>query len=156
MIILTYDISRFLIPGGNIFALDKLLIPINIQNHHFFTIGVFFQSRIIQVFDSKPDTSGRLKYLEHIFQYLKDEQETTLLGSPLLVDWESWSLTICSPGGGFVPTQGEETNDCGVFTCLFMDYLMLDLSLEQVTQEIILKHGREHVCSSILNKLINF
>jgi Ulp1 family protease len=107
-------------------------------------------SRTIKVFDSLlPVVTGRKQYLEHILKYLEDEQEFKRIQPtiPFTIDYSDYSI---------VPQQGKYSNDCGVFTCLFMDFLMLNLPLQGLTQENILNHGRNWLCSSILNKLISF
>ena len=142
-------------PDGNIFLLDKLLIPINIPGFHFFVICVYMKEKRIRVLDSAPDRkTGRLAYLKKIYLYLQKEYATKHEGSDLLNNG-SWKLEVSSPTDG-VPRQSSTSNDCGVYTCLFMDFLLLNLPLEVLTQERIAKFGREWVCKCLLSKSIVF
>ena len=109
-------------------------------------------SRTIKAFDSQlPKLTYRKQYLEHILQYLEDEQELKMIhcSIPFTIDYGNSDDSI-------VPQQDAHSNDCGVYTCLFMDFLMINLPLQGLTQENILNNGRKWLCSSILNKLISF
>ena len=144
------------VPDGDIFALDRLMIPINITDSHFFTICVYMQLKTIQVVDSLPNDTGRREELDHILQYLIDEHKMVRPNHPV-PDWSKWKLIPANHvDNSSVPRQCSQTNDCGIFTCLFMDYLMLKLPLHELTQQRIRKHGRKWLCSSILNKAITF
>jgi Ulp1 family protease len=148
-------LSFYPFTGGDIFALEKLLIPINIRKSHYFTVCVFMKRRVIQVFDSLANTERNV-YLGHIFQYLKDEyQNKHKRPLPKLSKWKLISSHGDNPYQG-VDSQGRDTNDCGVYTCLFMDYLLLNLPLSDLTQERIASHGRKWLCKCILNKYIDF
>ena len=111
--------------------------------------------RVIQVFDSSKDTNRKM-FLDHIFHYLKDEHVNKHKRD--LPEYPTWRL-VSSHGDN--PYQGEHpsgdpTNDCGVYTCLFMDFLLLNLPLSYLTQERIARHGRKWLCKCILNKSIDF
>lgn len=138
-------------PGGDIFAFEKLLIPINLTHNHFFVICVFMKSRTIQVLDSMPDDTGRASHLNRIKLYLEEEHQAIHKNR----DKRSWKLKR-SFGRDSVPRQSATTNDCGVFTCLFMDFLLLNLPLEALTQTCIARHGREWLCKCIIDKAIVF
>jgi Ulp1 family protease len=61
-----------------------------------------------------------------VLEYLVKEQarlQPTAEGS--VKDWE---LIGCFPDNDTVPRQKPE-NNCGVYTCLFMDFLMINLPL---------------------------
>jgi Ulp1 family protease len=142
--------------GGDIFTLDKLLIPIHINNCHFFTISVDMKRKNIMAVDSLPKENGRKAHLDNILRYLKDEHSRVRPNHTqpewLLIPASTARNTLIN----FIPRQDHDTNDCGIFTCLFMDYLMLKLPLHELTQQRIRKYGREWLCSSILNKAIAF
>ena len=141
--------------GGDIFALEKLLFPINIPKTHFFTICVFMRERTIRVFDSMPDSSGRSAYKDNILKYLKDEH-LSKRRSPL-PDQDSWIGGVnARTHETQTPLQSVYSNDCGVYTCLFMDFLLLNLPLTVLTQERIKHYGREWLCECILNESIEF
>lgn len=95
--------------------------------------------------------TGRKQYLEHILKYLEDEQEFKRIQPTI-----PFTIDYSNSDHSFVPQQDGNSNDCGVFTCLFMDFLMLNLPLQGLSQENILNHGRNWLCSSILNKSISF
>jgi len=140
---------------GNIFLLEKLLIPVNISGHHFFTICVFMQEQIIQAYDSLPDpVTGRMPYLQKVFLYLQAEHKHKYKGSEL-PNLPSWELKPSSPLDA-VPRQSSYSNDCGIYTCLFMDFLLLDLPVEPLSQDRIAKYGREWLCKCVLNESIVF
>ena len=63
------------ITDGDIFRLDKLLIPINIESLHWFLAVVFMQEKKVVIYDSLPVEDGREDYLTDILQYLKDEHK---------------------------------------------------------------------------------
>lgn len=59
------------VPGKDIFALDKIVFPVNMGNMHWICAVVFMTEKRIRVYDSM-GSSGR-RYLEALFHYLKDE-----------------------------------------------------------------------------------
>ena len=66
---ITVSIFFFLfvsIPDGDIFRLDKLLIPINIEPLHWFLAVVFMQEKKVVIDDSLPVEDGRVDYLTDI------------------------------------------------------------------------------------------
>lgn len=131
------------------------MIPINITNNHFFLICVFLKRQTIQVYDSCPDDeTGCSIYLNHIFLYLQEEHRHIYDGTPL-PNIGSWQLKHCSVSDS-VPQQGTYTNDCGVYTCLFMDFLLLNQPLEGLLQARIARYGREWLCKCVIDKAIVF
>ena len=61
------------VPGGDIFELDKVFIPINIvHKHHWILAVIFMKKQRIEIFDSL-DGDGGKKYLRGILEYLKDD-----------------------------------------------------------------------------------
>ena len=129
------------------------MIPINVPNIHFFTICVFMKKKRIQVIDSLPDSLGRKPYLDKVFMYLQQEH---LLIRKCPLDVDSWTCFIANPRDDDVPRQGNCTNDCGIFTCLFMDFLLLNLPLAPLTQIRIGSYGRQWLCRCILTQSIVF
>ena len=104
--------------GGDMFALDKIFFPININASHWVLVIVHMQEQRIQFYDSMG--SGGEEYLEHVFRYIQDEhlcQKARLLPNP-----SSWCLVPCTQD---TPQQGSGY-DCGVFCCTFMDFIALD------------------------------
>ena len=144
----------FLSPAEkNIFALDKLVIPIHIDSNHYFTVCVYMQDRIIKVFDSLPESTDRSICKGHILSYLKEEHVHR--HKVPLPDAHLWKIVDETPTFK-TPRQSSTPNDCGVYTCLYMDFLLLNLPLADLTQECIQDFGREWLCKCILNKCITF
>lgn len=105
----------------NVFDLDKIFFPINIDNSHW-TLGVIFVAKKeIHYYDSMKG-NGRV-YLKAMLQWLQDEArkkwKTTIQDN-------KWSLLS---GENHVPQQ-MNGYDCGVFTCICADYLASNLDLE--------------------------
>ena len=130
------------VPGKDIFGLDKVLFPINQGGVHWVCAVAYMQDRRIQFYDSLG--SAGMDYVEFIFQYLQDEH-LDKKKSPL-PNLEDWKLVPCQ-----VESTPRQLNgyDCGVFTCMFLDFcstnnpLLFDQS--HVTQ------CRERIALSILN-----
>ena len=108
--------------GDNIFSLGKLIIPVNITNNHWFVICADFDKEEIQAYDSCPANDGRLPYLEIVFQYLQYEYlrcHEVQLPFPA-----NWKLIPCPPQNQIVPLQFEHNNNCCVYTCVLMEFLL--------------------------------
>jgi len=129
------------VPGKDLFALEKIFFPINQGNSHWICAVAFMSEKRIQMFDSLGG-SGR-PYLEAIFQYLKDDHKDKKKCE--MPDQDEWELVVTQPD---TPNQ-QNGYDCGVFTCMFADFLSKDCPLvfsqEHVTQ------CRERIALSIMN-----
>eukprot|EP00536_Pseudo-nitzschia_multiseries_P008221 jgi/Psemu1/257011/estExt_Genewise1Plus.C_2060009 len=128
------------VPGKDIFQLDKILFPINMDNMHWICAAIFMEGKKIEVFDSMGSSGNR--YLHALFRYVQDEH-LDKKKSPL-PDADEWEL---------IPTQGStprQTNayDCGVFTCMFADFLSKDTALVFSQQHI--NQCRERIALSIM------
>eukprot|EP00980_Cylindrotheca_fusiformis_P008183 scaffold1734_cov196-Cylindrotheca_fusiformis.AAC.5 len=120
------------VPGKDIFKLDKIFFPINQGQMHWFCGVVFMQEKRIQIFDSM-GTGGR-HYLESIFQYLQDEHmDKKKCPLPDIHEWELVGTTRDTP-------SQRNGYDCGVFTCMFADFLSKDCPLV---------FSQEHYCVTI-------
>ena len=88
-----------LVPGGNIFNLRYLLIPINISDLHWTLAVVFMEDRCIRYYDSLPDGSlFHTKMRDGVLQYLKDEYKAVTDGNELNVgEWETLDCTCITP-----------------------------------------------------------
>ena len=127
--------------GKDIFQLDKIFFPINQNNMHWVCAVAFVQEKRIQFYDSM---GGRgQSYLDNIFRYLQDEHVDK--NKCLLPDADQWQLIPCTAD---TPRQ-RNGFDCGVFTCMFCDFLAQDCPLvfgqDHVTQ------CRQRMALSILN-----
>lgn len=128
------------VPGKDIFELDKILFPINMGNMHWICAAIFMNEKRIQIFDSMGSSGTR--YLDALFNYIQDEH-IDKKKTPL-PDADAWEL---------VPTQGDtprQTNgfDCGVFTCMFADFLSKDTAL--VFSQKHISQCRERIALSIM------
>ena len=99
------------------------------------------EKKRIEIFDSMGG-SGRV-YLDALFQYIKDEHMAKK-GSPL-PDEDQWEL---------VPTQRDTPRqrngyDCGVFTCMFADFVSKDCPL--IFNQDHINQCRHRIALSILN-----
>ena len=75
-------------PGKDMFALDKIFFPVNIDNMHWAASVIFMQEKCIRFYDSMGGKGA--KYLEGLLRYLKDEwidKKKTNRG-----DWDEWQL----------------------------------------------------------------
>lgn len=138
--------------GGDIFKLDKLLIPINIPNVHFFLACVFVKEKKIEVFDSLGSKDGRKDYVNNIKNYLFDEYKRKHDNKDPKY-WKDWiyncsTRPVCKQTGG--------SNDCGLFTCLYMDFLLLNLPMNELSQDAIVKFGRQWIYQCLLDEKIVF
>jgi sentrin-specific protease 1 len=129
------------VPGKDIFGLDMVFIPVNIGNAHWACLVVFVQERRIQFFDSL-DGDG-MYYMDAVMQYLKDEWKSKNPGQelPQLSEWKKVRTTIETP-------KQQNGFDCGVFICMYADFLSMGYPLS-FTQEDITK-CRERIALSIL------
>ena len=86
-------------------------------------ISVDFEEKTIQAYDTTPTNDGRLKYLKLSHQYIQREyKEKYGLKLP------EWSLILCEPGNVSAPVQNDELYNCGVFTCLIMEFLLNNMN----------------------------
>jgi len=129
------------VPGNDIFALDKILFPCNVLKIHWTCVVIFMQEKRIQFYDSM--RGDGYHYSEGLLRYLKDEWAAMKGGE--LPDADKWSIVGAKTG---VPRQ---TNgyDCGVFTCMFADFLSINrpLSFDQTHMD----QCRHHILLSILD-----
>jgi len=162
------------VPGKDLFKLDKVFFPINQGNMHWLCACAFIQEKRIEVYDSM-GASGR-RYLNAIFQYLQDDYRDKK-GSPMS-DVDEWELVESRDGTpqqrngtsgrtllfeillfalySFLTFRflflywGDRVGyDCGVFTCMFVDFLSKDCPL--VFNQDHINQCRERIALSILN-----
>ena len=131
----------YIFSGKDIFALDKIFFPINQGNQHWVCAVAYMLEKRIQFYDSMGGPG--LSYLQDILRYLQDEhQDKKKCPMP---DVDEWELATCTSD---TPRQCN-CFDCGVFTCMFCDFLSRDCPLvfgqDHVTQ------CRQRIALSILN-----
>lgn len=80
------------VPGGDLFALDKVFFPINQGRMHWICAVAFMQEKRIQFYDSMG--SDGMEYLRFIFQYIQDEHK--MRKNCPLRDKDEWTLVPCT------------------------------------------------------------
>ncbi|KAL7490585.1 hypothetical protein ACHAWT_000151, partial [Skeletonema menzelii] len=114
------------VPGRNIFGMERVFFPINVRSNHWTLIVVFMEEKRIQYYDSyySMDKGEGDKYLKGILEYLKDEHERQFKSD---MHTSEWRLVPCTED---TPQQTkynkENGHDCGVFACLFADFIAMD------------------------------
>lgn len=156
------------VPGKDIFNLDKILFPINMGNMHWICAAIFMKEKRIQIYDSMGSNGNR--YLDALFNYVQDEHMDKK--KTPLPDVDSWQLV---PTQGDTPRQTNgklflfldifniffltltefshlqsavKGYDCGVFTCMFADFLSKDTAL--VFNQEHINQCRERIALSIM------
>jgi len=129
------------VPGNDIFALDKVLFACNVLHTHWTCVVIFMQEKRIQFYDSM--RGDGYHYSDGLLKYLKDEWAAKKGGE--LPDAEKWRVV----GAETVVPRQNNGYDCGVFTCMFAAFLSINLPLSFVQTHI--DHCRHHILLSILD-----
>ncbi|KAF0687972.1 Aste57867_20353 [Aphanomyces stellatus] len=101
----------------DLFAMDKIFVPVNVRNVHWCLAVIFMQEKRIQYFDSM--MGAGTECLKVLLKYLHDEMQHK---KSTEFDATGWELVATTEN---TPQQGN-SHDCGVFTCMFADYLSRD------------------------------
>jgi len=129
------------VPGKDIFALDKIFVACNVNRTHWTCAVIFMQKKTIQFFDSMGGEGQG--YTHGLMRYLKDEWSAKK-GGGQLPDADKWKIVGAERG---VPQQ-YNGYDCGVFTCMFADFLSIDRPLSFNQDHI--NQCRERIALSIM------
>lgn len=111
----SYDYSRIRrwTRKDNVFAYDIMLIPINVQNVHW-SLGVInFKEKTVSHLDSMGG-SDMLSVCDNLLRWVRDEAQDKGVKD---FDPEAWRTAEVK-----VPQQNN-SDDCGVFTCKFGDWV---------------------------------
>jgi len=127
------------VPGKDVFNLRYVVCPINLDNLHWTSAVIFVEEKRIQYYDSMGGTDW--KKLEGLLQYLKDEYRAKK-GEEL--DADEWELVACTRD---TPRQ-RNGFDCGVFTCMFCDFISKDCPL--VFNQDHIDQCRDRIALSIM------
>eukprot|EP00804_Cyclotella_cryptica_P001536 CCRYP_003747-RA/>CCRYP_003747-RA protein AED:0.09 eAED:0.09 QI:0/0/0/1/1/1/2/0/668 len=127
------------VPGKDIFNLKYIVCPINLDNMHWTSAVIFMEEKKIQYYDSLGGTD-RTK-LEGLLQYVKDEWKVKK-GDEM--DASGWKLVGCTRD---TPRQ-LNGYDCGVFTCMFSDFISQDCPLLFSQKHV--NQCRERIALSIM------
>lgn len=133
-------------PGKNIFDLDKIFIPVNLFKNHWACAVIFMQEKRIRFHDSM--RGDGYHYSEGLLKYLEDEWISKNPGMGILPDSQKWEIV------GYVDGVPQQPNgfDCGLFTCMFANFLSINRPLSFT--QIGLVEGRNHIALSIMNDTI--
>ena len=80
--------------GGNVFKLDKIIIPVNIGDNHWSLVIAYVQEREIKYYDSM-EGGGGTKWMEVLQVYLRGEALKWVGDSTVrkgLLKLDEWSL----------------------------------------------------------------
>jgi len=136
--------KRNKVPGGDIFKTKYIFIPVH-QRKHFTCAVIYMQDKQIMYYDSYLNTDRtralcshkkekQEKILQALLRYLKDEHLNK--HSVELPDQHLWTLhSFCRA------PQQDNTEDCGIFVCLYCELILHDLDLRTFTQDQI-KQGK--------------
>lgn len=103
----------------DIFSKKKLFVPINVKKVHWILIYINLEKKTIQDFDSLSGNNFQCK--KSIFQYLHIEHF-----NKKQIKFDSFGWTLEVPRS--IPKQ-TNTHDCGVFLCVYAEYLSRDADL---------------------------
>lgn len=97
----------------DVFEKDMIIFPININNSHWTCAAVNIRDKRFEYYDS---LGGKMKKAySQLRKWLQEEHEAKKGGPIDLSDWEDyWDDNV---------PQQDNSNDCGVFTCAFMESL---------------------------------
>ena len=166
--------------GGNVFKLRCMVIPCHVSNDHWCLCVADIAKKQIQYFDSAASMGGEgLHYMSGLQQYFKDEvgrapfpwhvrrspraQVVCLVLCPQakkhagdasvahLLDVDSWELI---PTDMATTPQQDNGRACGVFTCVFANYLSPQLQLDFSAADM--SYFRQRITLDILKKAIPF
>jgi histone-lysine N-methyltransferase SETD2 len=132
----------------------NIFIPIH-KGHHFTCVVIFLDKKQIHYYDSllaadrtrtgcAHKQEQQEKILCVVMQYLQDELFKNNKNN--LFDKKDWSLqTMCN-----VPQQ-DNTTDCGIFVCLYCDFILHDCALDFKQDDIKYGEWRKKIVLSILS-----
>ena len=125
---------------GDILSYSSLMFPINIiEEDHWVLVVAHLWKKEIRYVDSCGAPGD--KYLNVILRYIQDEY-----GRNKLAFVESdWSLIPCDPS--IVPQQ-DNAFDCGVYVCLFVDFIVRESALTFTPQQVT--SMRYHIAHAII------
>jgi len=111
-----------------VFEQDKIFIPININNNHWFLVVIYIEQKQIIYYDSIANNDRATLYLFTIAKWLKDEAKSKNED----ININDWTLIDT---GKNIPQQSNGY-DCGVYLILNADYIADDLPLSYGEEQI--------------------
>ena len=119
--------------GGCVFEIDKLIVPVNVSNSHWCLAVAHVRERRLQYYDSMVLQGEAKKY-----------------NGDAGVDVANWEVV---PGGEMLTPQQANCDDCGVFTCIYANYVSADLPLGFTATDMPL--FRKRIALDILRKKVD-
>jgi len=136
-------------PGKNIFEVERIFFPININNTHWALVVAFMDEKRIQYYDYDSLKRNGTRYLDGIFQYLQDDYKRQFKSD---MDTSEWRLVLCTED---TPQQDKYNKDngwdCGVFVCLFADFIAMDCAPIFNYDEASINKCRDRIALSIMD-----
>ncbi|CAI5747101.1 unnamed protein product [Peronospora destructor] len=111
----------------DLFAMDKIFVPVNVGNMHWCMAAIFMTEKRIQYYDSMHGSGSTC--IKVLMRYLNDESEHKKKAK---FNEQGWELVTTTPD---TPLQ-MNGSDCGVFSCMFADYLSQNLPLSFKQKDI--------------------
>ena len=119
--------------GRPLFTYEDILVPLNLDNNHWYLVRSKLSERVLELYDSLSPvlTEGRRSACAKIIDYLvsKEAWET---GEEEEVLRQKWKVKVVHG----LPRQ-ENSFDCGVFTCAYAQALLTGADPTLVTQEYV-------------------
>ena len=119
--------------GRPLFTYEDILVPLNLDNNHWYLVRSNLAERVLELYDSLSPvlTEGRRSACRKIIDYLvsKEAWET---GEKQEVLRQEWSVEVVRG----LPRQ-ENSFDCGVYTCAYAQALLTGADPTLVTQEYV-------------------
>jgi sentrin-specific protease 1 len=151
----------------NVFKQDKLFFPIH-KNSHWTLAVIFMLKKEIRYYDSMMgDNSNNgmgIIIFDSLLLWMKDVHTNFIWSEELKqnvdrsaittppVDWTQWRLVNTNIND--VPQQ-VGSNDCGVFTIMFADFISNNINLKNAFNQTDINHFRMMIAASIIkNRLI--
>jgi sentrin-specific protease 1 len=122
--------------------MEKIYIPININNKHWALSLVLVQLKIIRYYDSLGSPGH--EYLEALLTYLSDESQAK---RGFDITRSEWKLIPCTRDN---TPQQNNIYDCGVFVVMMADFIADDIPLHHLKQEDI-PDFRKKMCYAIVS-----
>lgn len=140
----------------DIFQLDKIFVPINVENYHWMMAVVFVQQKLVLLIDSLKSPANGMVYLDFILNWIRKEAKgystPNCVKEPCLSfqneKWITWD------NSEHFPKQSNGV-DCGVFALLSADVISQNLPLrgafaQEDMNDLRLKIGIDILHGSLL------
>jgi len=130
----------------DVFAQEKIFVPINIGNNHWVLSVIYIQSKKIVFYDSFHNNGE--KFNANLFRWLQDEH---LAKKGMPMDTEGWTFVDETPIDAPRQLNG---SDCGVFVVIACDFLLEDLPLAYDQNTVT--PWRKNLGAAILRGSLNY